>query len=72
MSNPQKLKTVPVSALWLRKIGRKVHILAEIDGEWRLVWEEWEDGPFSAICEASGLRDKPLDPVTNNVIVTKS
>lgn len=52
---------VPVTGLWLRKIGDQVQMLAEIDGAWRLIWEEHQEGPFSAICEARGFRGKPLD-----------
>jgi hypothetical protein len=52
---------VPVTALWLRKIGDQVQMLAEVDGRWRLIWEEFEEGPFSAICEARAFREKPYD-----------
>lgn len=57
---------IAVTALWLRKIGRQVQMLAEIDGKWRLIWEEWEDGTFSAICESRGFDNKPIDVVTND------
>jgi hypothetical protein len=56
----------PVTALWLRKIDGNAQMLAEIDGEWRLIWEEALDGgPFSAICEARGFRGKPLDKISH-------
>ena len=61
MSSRLKPKTIPVSAMWLRKIGNQVQMLAEIEGVWRLIWEEYEDGSFSAICESNGFMDKPLD-----------
>ncbi len=50
----------PVTAMWLRKIDDQVQMLAEIDGQWRLIWSEHQDGPFSAICEARGFERKPL------------
>jgi hypothetical protein len=56
---------VEISALWLRKISGKAQMLAEINGKWLLIWEEPLDGgPFSAICEASGFKNKKVDDFT--------
>jgi hypothetical protein len=58
-------KTFQATAIWLRRIGDKVQMLAEIDGKWRLAAEECFDGPFSHIAEGNGSDGWQLDPVTS-------
>ena len=60
-----KSEPVGVTALWLRKMSGKAQMLAEINGKWYLIWEELLDGgPFSAICEARGFKNKKVDDFT--------
>lgn len=59
MSDP-----VPVTAVWLRKVGSYVDVLLEIDGEWRLVIQEIDDGNYSHIVEESGIRKAELGVIT--------
>jgi hypothetical protein len=58
------MNDVAVTAVWLRKIGSDVEALLEIDGEWRLVIQELDDGNYSHITEASGIRAAPLADTT--------
>jgi hypothetical protein len=58
------VKEAVISAVWLRKIGSDVEVLLEIDGEWRLVIQELDDGNFSHITEASGIKAAPLADTT--------
>lgn len=51
---------IPVSALWLRRIGDTVEVLIEVKGEWHKVMSEYVDASFSHITEAGGLQ-KILD-----------
>jgi hypothetical protein len=55
-----------ITAIWLRRIGDKAQVLAEIDGKWRQVIEESLDGSFSHIAEVvdDGTR-WPVDPITD-------
>lgn len=60
-------ETVPIMALWLRNIGGKAQVLAEINGNprrWFLVMEESLDSAFSHIAEVGGILDSPEDPLT--------
>jgi hypothetical protein len=52
---------IPVSAIWLRRIGEHVEVLAEIDGKFRLVTREQWEGNFSNIANASGADRWPVD-----------
>ena len=51
---------VPVTGIRLERIvdgdSWELRVLAEIEGSWRIVIEEIEDGPISHIVEPSGLR----------------
>ena len=53
----------PVTAVWLKHIGDQVQVSVEIDGVWRLVIEEFHEGPFSHIAEGRSFRDRPRDPL---------
>jgi hypothetical protein len=55
--------TVPVSGVWLRKIGNEVQVLFEVDEKWRLVVVEPEDGNYSHIVETEGILSSHADPV---------
>lgn len=46
---------VPISGVWLRRVGDKVIVSVEIDGRWRDVIVEFYDGQFSHIVETSGI-----------------
>lgn len=56
---------VEVGGIMLRRIINSPHIgsppelqvLAEVDGEWRIVIEELDDGPASHIVEPAGIRN---------------
>jgi hypothetical protein len=54
----------PVTAIWLRHIGNEIHVLAEIDGVWKLVITENDQPPYSHIAEARGFRDAKRDSIT--------
>ena len=61
--------TVPVSGVWLRRIGDRLHVLAEINEEWRLVVSEQLSsdpeldglGSVSHIAEVGGILSAPKD-----------
>lgn len=55
---------VPVTGIWLRRIGSEIHVLAELDGEWRLVIVDTPDGPISHIVEPAGMLQSPIDRIT--------
>ena len=61
-------ETVSLSAIWLRRIGDKVQVLAESKGKhgrhFFLVIEEQADGAFSHIVEVEGILNSPIDPLT--------
>jgi len=48
---------IDISAVWLRAEGEYAVVLVErIDGKWyEVIREKMDGGPFSHICEASGL-----------------
>jgi hypothetical protein len=46
---------IEIGAVWLRKIGHDVQVLVEVEGRWRLVISEPEDGNYSHIVEAAGI-----------------
>jgi hypothetical protein len=56
---------VTVGGIWLRGGENKMQVLAEVDGEWKVVIDEYvpthgNDGnvwPISHIVEPSGIRD---------------
>ena len=50
-----------ITAVWLRRIGDNVEVLAEFDGEWRKVITEHHEGNFSHIVESAGMRRAPKD-----------
>lgn len=57
--------TVEVSGIMLRQVVNpkgvgsvpKLQVLAEVDGEWRIVIEGLADGPISHIVETGGIRN---------------
>jgi hypothetical protein len=55
---------VAVTAVWLRKVGSDVDVLLEIDGVWRLVIQELDDGNYSHIVEESGIRSAEVGIIT--------
>lgn len=54
---------IPVTGVWLRKIGDEVHVLVEHEGVWKLAITENIDGHFSHIVEQSGIEKAPDDPL---------
>jgi len=61
--------TVPIQALWLRNIGGKAQVLAEVETrthgrKWYLILEESLTGAFSHIAEVEGILNSPEDPLT--------
>lgn len=50
-----KDKTIPVGGIWLRRIGDRVIVAAEINGRWIDVISEHAEGSFSHIVEPSGM-----------------
>lgn len=52
-----------VSAVWLRRIGDKAQILAEVGGVWRILVEEYLDSNFSHIVEARAIEFAKPDPL---------
>jgi hypothetical protein len=67
MTDPPMNEPVPVTGIWLRNIVigpvdvPTIEVLAEIDGEWRLVIDEMGEGPISHIVEPGGMRSAPRD-----------
>ena len=53
--------TISISAIWLRRHGNRVEVLAEIDGQFRLVIDENYDSQFGHIVEAIGMVKSPAD-----------
>lgn len=44
---------IPITAIWLRRIGYEVQVLIEIDGVWRKVITEHAEVSFSRIAECT-------------------
>jgi hypothetical protein len=63
MTAPRSADYVPVTGVWLRRVGDYAEVLAEVDGEWRLIIKEHVDGHFSHIVEPSGIHKAPPDYV---------
>lgn len=65
----KKITSVRVTGIWLRGGESTMEVLAEVDGEWRVVIEEYvptvgNDGnvwPISHIVEPSGIAEGKLD-----------
>ena len=55
---------IRVGGIWLRRIGDRIQVLAEVDGRWSLVIDEGDGAGLSHIVETEGIRKAPLDPVT--------
>lgn len=58
-----KQAPVEVQGIWLRRRGDDIEVLAEVDGEWKLVITEYADDPMSHIVEPSGIRSAGPDPL---------
>lgn len=61
-----------ITAVWLRRIGDEAQVLLEIDGQWRLVIQEYWDGSYSHIAEAVSPNRWPPDPVTNGQLISEA
>lgn len=55
-------RAISVNGIWMRRRGLTVQLLAEVDGEWRLIATEHMDGAFSHIVEPDGIANAPRDP----------
>jgi hypothetical protein len=57
---------IEVSGIWLRlnDDDNRIEVLAEVDGDWRLVITEYNGGLFSHIVEPLGIRSAPYDSWT--------
>jgi hypothetical protein len=58
------VKVVQVTGIWLQKDtehnGNGIRVLAEVDGEWRvIITETSDDGPISHIVEPAGIQRSP-------------
>jgi hypothetical protein len=51
---------IPITGVWLRRIGDEAQVLVEIDGKWRMCVTEPLDGNFSHIVEPSGIIKSPV------------
>lgn len=67
------LESVVVEGVWLRRIGNWVEVLVEIERKWKTIIREHFDGPFSHICEPTGIvkasyleHDAPTEPSTGD------
>lgn len=63
MSTVKGLAEISVSGIWIRRRGGKVQLLAEVEGEWRLLAEEPYDDNFSHIVEPGGIVNALPDSV---------
>lgn len=50
-----------ISAIWLRRVGDRVEVLAEVNGQWRVAISEHAEGAFSHIAEIGGMAAWPVD-----------
>ncbi len=48
---------IPVTGIWLRKIGMNAEVLFEWQGKWHKAIVEHIDGSFSHIIEIGGMAD---------------
>ena len=53
--------TMPISGVWLRTIGGRIHLLVEYEGRWRLVNDEPLCDRVSHITECEGINLSPID-----------
>jgi len=52
-----------VTGIWVRSMGKYIEVLAEIDGEWRVVIREFaplDEMTISHIVEPSGMKKAPV------------
>lgn len=54
MTLPQSIKTLPVSAVWLRREGDYAVVLVEIGGVWYKAISEHVEGNFSHMANVAG------------------
>jgi hypothetical protein len=56
-------KMISISGIWLRNIGDHIQVLAEFDGKWHVVIEEYCPVPLniSHIVEPRGMLKAPVD-----------
>jgi hypothetical protein len=59
-------KEVAITGIWLRRLNDRAEVLAEVNGEWRLVIAEYLEGNFSHIAEGNGAPWKP-DPLEDRL-----
>lgn len=59
----KRQEAVPITGVWLRRIGDTAEVLVERDGRWFLVIDELADGNYSHMVEPAGILQAPLDPL---------
>jgi hypothetical protein len=55
------MTTPEITAVWLKRLGDRVLVEAEIGGRWVPLIEEHFDGAFSHIIETGGIRKRLSD-----------
>ena len=55
------LNSIAIDGIWLRRIGSRVEVLAEVDRQWRIIIVENVDGQFSHIVEPGGIAAAPIE-----------
>lgn len=55
---------VKITVMWLRRIGLKTQMLAEVKGKWVLIAEVPFDSNFGHIVEGIGILNAPIDKET--------
>lgn len=57
-------RAIPVTAVWLRRIGKHAEVLVEVDGRgWVLAIREYAENNYGHIAEAVGVDSWPPDPI---------
>jgi hypothetical protein len=68
LPKPKAIDTIAISGVWLRKNSADIELLVEVDGHWRQVIVERcydiNENAISHITEPTGIRQAPLDPLT--------
>jgi hypothetical protein len=72
-------ETIAVSNIYLRTLGPKIEVLAEVDGKWRVIIDGYEgmsrdglDLNIGHCVSALGISGSKLDPVLEAVVEEKA
>lgn len=58
------MPTIEISGVEIRSRNGKVELLVRYNDKWRLVADEYLDGPFAHAVYPAAIRNAPLDPIT--------